>query len=69
MTEKKVFQTSDRDLRIELTLEENTLALVVYPLSGEQHFLQLTFTKSFARELRNFLNEAEPGESIFAPIG
>jgi len=67
--DKHVLRTVDRDLVVEAVLEENTFRLCVHPTSGEDHFMRLTFTKGFARELRQFLEKHDGGDTNFGALG
>lgn len=53
---KEFLYAIDRNLQIECVLDENALILALAPITGEDHFLKLEFTKGFAVELRDFLN-------------
>ena len=59
--------TQDRSLTIDLKLEENTLRMQVSSASGDD-IIQLTFTRGFARELRDFLVEADSGDTNFGGL-
>ena len=61
-------RTQDRNLIIDLKLEENTLRMQVRPMSGDENIVQLTFTRGFARELRDFLAEADTGGTNFGEL-
>ena len=60
--------TTDRTLHVEVQLDENTFELNVSPRNGEAHLMRLTFTRGFARELRDFLAHADDAPTNFAEL-
>lgn len=63
-------KTQDRELLVEIDLEENTMVMRLELVSKEQpHMVRIVFTKGFARELRTFLNEKlGEGETHFGEL-
>lgn len=54
-------ETQDRGLHVLCDVQENAFSITITPIDGESqdHLMHVVFSRGFARELRDFLNECE----------
>lgn len=58
MHTSKRLKAKDRELDIDCVLQENSFAVCIKPIGEDDHLIRLMFTRGFAEELREFLNES-----------